>query len=169
MLFQRAFFNILFRLVVQSLSLRKSMLGTATAILLNEQCQRLRIRRSCSLRTLLVSAKILLSTTTIDNAEFPVGIEIGALFFGAVFAKLEDLGVAHADDQILRFFAKLVDILRLANFLKERFIELTVPEIFDKHLDIVLAICILLFDYRKKYAKNSVVNGVVPSFPVALR
>ena len=42
-------------------------------------------------------------------------------------------------------------------------------ELFDQLLDLELAICILLFDCRNGCAKNSVVNGVVPSFPVTLR
>ena len=44
-----------------------------------------------------------------------------------------------------------------------------VLKLFDQLLDLVLAIGILLFDYRKGYARNSVVNDVVPGFPVTLR
>ena len=83
-------------------------------------------------------------TNAIDNAEFPVGIAIEALLFGRVFAKLEDLGVVHVGDQILRFFAELVDLLRLAQVLKEGFLVLMALELFDQLLDLVLAICILL-------------------------
>ena len=104
-----------------------------------------------------------------DNVDFPVGIAIGTLFFGGVFAKLEDLGVVHVGDQILRFFAELVDLLRLAQVSKEGFLVLMVLELFDQLLDLVLAISILLFDYRKEYVTNSVVSGVVPGFPVTLR
>ena len=100
---------------------------------------------------------------------FPVGIAIGALLLGRVFAKLEDLGVVHVGDQILRFFAELVDLLRLAQVLKEGFVVLVALGLFDQLLDLVLAICILLFDCRKGYARNSVVNGVVPGFPVTLQ
>ena len=85
------------------------------------------------------------------------------------FRKLEDLGVVHFGDQILRFFAELVDLLRLAQVLKEGFLVLVVLELFDQLLDLVLAVCILVFNCRKWYARNSVVNGVVPSFPVTLR
>ena len=46
---------------------------------------------------------------------------------------------------------------------------LVVLEVFDQILDLVFAICILLFDCRKWYARNSVVNGVVPGFLVTLR
>ena len=38
-------------------------------------------------------------------------------------------------------------------------------ELLDQLLDLVFAICILLFDCRKGYARDSVVNGVVTSFP----
>ena len=44
----------------------------------------------------------------------PVGIALRTLLFGRVFAKFEDLGVVHVGDQILRFFAELVDLLGLA-------------------------------------------------------
>ena len=110
-----------------------------------------------------------LTTTVIDNADFPAGIAIGALLFGRVFAKLEDLGVVHVDDQILRFFAELVDLLRLAQILKEGFLVLMVLEPFDQLLDLVLAICILLVDCRKEYARNSLVSVVVPGSPGTLR
>ena len=36
-----------------------------------------------------------------------------------MFAKFEDLGVVHVGDQVLRFFAKLVDLLRLSQVLNE--------------------------------------------------
>ena len=71
------------------------------------------------------------------------------MLFGRVFAKLEDLGVVHFGDQILRFFAELVDLLRLAQVLKEGFLVLVVLELFDQLLGLVFAICILLFDCRK--------------------
>ena len=91
------------------------------------------------------------------------------MLFGRGFAKFEDLGVVHVGDQILRFFAELVDLLRLAQVLKESFLVLVALELFDQLLDLILAICILLLDCRKGYAKNPVVNGVVPGFPGTLR
>ena len=81
----------------------------------------------------MVSANILKNspTTGKDNVEFPEGIAIGALLFGRVFAKLEDLGVVHAGDQVLlRFFAELVDLLRLAQVLKEGFLVRVAVEFF---------------------------------------
>ena len=78
-----------------------------------------------------------------------VDIAIGGLLFGRVFPKLEDLGVGRVGEQFLRFFAELVDLLRLAQVLKEGFLVLVVPELFAQLLDLVLAICILLFNCRK--------------------
>ena len=89
------------------------------------------------------------STTAKDNADFPVEIANGALLSGRVFAKLEDLGVVHFGDQILRFFAELVDLLRLAQVLKEGFLVLVVLELFDQLLDLVLTSCILLFTVER--------------------
>ena len=65
----------------------------------------------------------------------------------------------------MRFFAELVDLLRLAQVLKEGFLVLVVLELLDQLLDLVFTCCILLFNGRKWYAKNSVANGVVPGFP----
>ena len=53
------------------------------------------------------------STTAIDYSYFPEGIAVRTLLFGRSFAKLEDLGV-HVGDQVLRFFAEIVNLLRLA-------------------------------------------------------
>ena len=91
------------------------------------------------------------------------------MLFGRVFAKLEDLSVLHVGDQILRFFAELVDLLRLAQVLKEGFFMFVALELLDQLLDLVFTICILLFDCRKWYAKNSVVNGDVTGFTVTFR
>ena len=121
-------------------------------------------------RTLLVSAKILNFFHNCKiQCQVPTDIAIGALLFGTVFAKLEDLGVVHFGDQFLRFFPELVDLLRLAQVLKERFLVLVVLELLDQNFDLVFTCCILLFDCRKGYARNSVVKGVVPSFAVTLR
>ena len=61
-------------------------------------------------------------------------LQSGALLFGRVFAKLEDLRVVPVGDQILRFFAELVDLLRLAQVLKEVFLMLVALELFDQIL-----------------------------------
>ena len=62
------------------------------------------------------------STTAIDYTSFPVDIALKTLLFRRVFAKFEDLGVVHVGDQILRLLAELVDLLRLAQVLKEGFL-----------------------------------------------
>ena len=49
------------------------------------------------------------STAAIDYSFVPEGIA-----FGRIFAKLEDHGVVHVGDQVLRFFAELADLLRLS-------------------------------------------------------
>ena len=77
--------------------------------------------------------------------------------------------VVHVGDQNLRFFAELVDLLRLPQVLKETFLVRVALELFNQLLDLVFAICILLFDRRKGYDRNSVVNGAVPGFPGTLQ
>ena len=83
--------------------------------------------------------------------------------------KFEDISVVPVGDQFLRFLAELVDILRLAQVLNRGFLMLVVLELLDQLLDLVFTCCILLFDCRKWYASNSVVNGVVSCFTVTLR
>ena len=128
-------------------------------------------RRSCSGRTLLDSARIHVSSTAAtDYSHFSVGIAIGALLFERGFAKLEDLGVVHVGNQILRFFAEHVDILRQAQVVKEGFLVQVALDLLDQLLDLVFTCCIvLLFDCGKGYARNSVIHGVVPGFPGTLR
>ena len=53
-------------------------------------------------------------TAAIGSSHFPVGIAVRTLLFGRIFAMFEDLGVVHVGDQVLRFFAELVDLLRLS-------------------------------------------------------
>ena len=62
---------------------------------------------------------IFLPTAAEDYSYFPVGIAVRTLVFGRIFAKFEDLGVFHVGDQFLRFFAELVDLLRLVQVLSE--------------------------------------------------
>ena len=59
------------------------------------------------------------STAAIDYTCFRVGIAVKTLLFGRIFAKFEDLGVVQVGDQILPFFAELVDLLRLSQVLNE--------------------------------------------------
>ena len=112
--------------------------------------QGLRWRHGCSGRTL-------------------VGIAVKTSLFGRIFAKFEDLGVVQVGGQILRFFAELVDHLRLAQVLKEWFLVLVVLELFDQLLDLVLTCCVLLLDCRTRYWRYSVIHGVVTGFTVTFR
>ena len=49
-----------------------------------------------------------------------------------MFAKFEDLGVVQVGDQVLRFFAELVDLLRLAQILNQWFFMFVVLELLDQ-------------------------------------
>ena len=77
------------------------------------------------------------STAAMDYSDFPVGIAVRTLLFERIFEKFEDLGVVHVGDQILRLFAELVDLIRLAQVLKEGFLVLVVLKLLDQLLDLV--------------------------------
>ena len=81
----------------------------------------------------------------------------------------EDLDVVSVGEQILRFFAEFVDLLRLAQVLKEGFLVLVVLKLLDQLLDLVLTCCVLLLESRKRYSRNSVIHDVVAGFTVTLR
>ena len=87
-----------------------------------------------------------------------MGIEVRTLLFGRIFAKFEDLGVVHVGDQVLRFLAELVELIRLSQILNERFFILVVLELLDQPLGFVLAYCILRLDCRKRYSSYSVIH-----------
>ena len=91
------------------------------------------------------------------------------MLFGRGLAKFDDLRVVHVGDQILRFFAELIDLLRLAQVLKEGFLVRVALELLEQLFDFVSTMCTLQFDCEKVYARNSVVNGVVSGFPGTLR
>ena len=101
-----------------------------------------------------------------DYSNCPGGIAVRTLLFGRIFAKFEDLGVVQVGDQVLRFFAELVDLLRLARVLNESFFMFVVLELLDQPLDFVLAYCMLRLDCRKRYSRYSVIHGVVTDFTV---
>ena len=104
-----------------------------------------------------------------DHTYCPLGIAVRTLLVGRIFAKFEDLSVVQVGDQILRFSAELVDLLRLAQFLKEGSLMFVGLELLDQLLHLVLACCILLLDCRKRYSRSSVTHGVVTDFPVTFR
>ena len=66
-----------------------------------------------------VTSRLFWSNSVGLRDNFPVGIAVKTLLFGRIFAKFEDLGVVHVGDQVLRFFAELVDLLRLSRVLNE--------------------------------------------------
>ena len=68
-----------------------------------------------------------------------------------------------------RFFAELVNLLRLSQILNKRIFILVVLELFDQPLDFVLAYCVLRLDCRKRYSSNSVIHGAVTGFSVTFR
>ena len=121
-LFLTCLFQHLFRLVVHSLSFRRSVLGPTTAALLNH------VSRDWGVVTAVLvelwwtpPGFHISSTATNDFTQFPVGIAIRTLLFGRIFAKFEDLVVVQVGEQVLRFFAELVDLLRLTQVLNEWF------------------------------------------------
>ena len=77
-----------------------------------------------------------------------MGIAVKTLLFGRIFAEFEDLGVVHVGDQVLRFLAEHVDLIRLSQILNERMLILVVLELLDQPLDFGLAYCILRLDER---------------------
>ena len=74
------------------------------------------------------------------------------------------ISVLSVGDQVLRFFAELVDFLRQTQILKEGFLVVVGLELLDQLLDLVITCSILLFDCRKRYSGNSVVHGVATGF-----
>ena len=68
------------------------------------------------------------------------------MLFGRIFAKFEDLGVVQVGDQILRLFAEL-DLLRLAQVLKEGFLMLLVLKLLGQLLDLVLTCCVTRVEF----------------------
>ena len=118
-------FEHLFRLVAHLLSFRRSVFGPTTAVLLNHisrdwgDVMVVLLELCWTLRRFQNS-----STAAIDYSFFPVGIAVRTLLFRRIFAKFEDLGVVQVGDLILRFFAELVYLLRLAQVLEEGFLML---------------------------------------------
>ena len=71
---------------------------------------------------------------------------------------LKDLCVVHVSDEIMRFLAELVDLLRLLEILKEGLFVRVVLELLDQLFDFVITMCILLFNCRKTYTKNCAIH-----------
>ena len=159
-----------FRLIVHLLSFRRSVLGSTTAVLLDHGSRDRGDVTAVLVELRWAPRRLEMSyTAATDYSYFPVGIAVRTLLFGRIFAKFEDLGVVHVGDQVLRFFDELVDLVRLAQVLNERFFVLVVLELLDQPLGFVLACCPLLLDCKKRYSRHSVVHGVVTDFPVTFR
>ena len=141
----------LFSLAVHSFVVQKVHVRHRDCYSSKEDGQGLRRRRSCSFRTLLVSAKIENFFHNCNRqcrfSRKQCGQDIA---FWKSFRKARRsrcCSCRRSNPAIL--FAELIDLLRLAQVLKERFLVLMALELFDQLLDLVLAICILMFDYRK--------------------
>ena len=169
-IFLLGFHKHLLRMVVHLLPFRCTVLGSTASVFLDHVSRDwgdvtvVLVELRWTSRRLHTS-----STAAIDYSHFPVGIAVRTLLFGRICAKFEDLGVVQVGDQIFRFFAQLVDLLRLAQVLMEWFLMFVVLELLDQLLDVVLACCILLLDCRKRYSRSSVIHGVFTSFTVTLR
>ena len=83
-----------------------------------------------------------------------------------VFAKLEDLGIAHVDDQLLPLFAELITLPRLLQVLPESRVIL---ELLNQLFDRFCAIGVLLLGCGMVYAWYSKVNVAAAGFPVTCR
>ena len=109
MLFLTGLNQHLFRLVVHSLSFSRYVFGTTTAVLLDN------ISKDWTPRGFRIS-----STAAMDHSEFPVSIALRTLLFRRIVEKYKDLCVVDVGDEILRFVAELVDLLRLAPVLRRK-------------------------------------------------
>ena len=161
-------FKHLSRLVIHLLSFRRSMLHSTTAVLLDHIARDwgdvtvVLVELCWTHRRLHIS-----STAAIDYSYFPVGIAVKTLLFGRIFAKFEDLGVVQVGDQVLRFLNLLIFCVWLKPLMNDSLC-LWFSN-FSINLLTVLAYCILRLDCRKRYPRNSVIHGVVTSFPVTFR
>ena len=102
--FWRAFISILFAWWYIHRRSKRSVFGTATAVLLDDKARDwgdvvvVLLELCWFLRRFHIS-----STTAKDFNGFQVGIALRTLLFGRIFAKFEDLGVVHVGDQIFRW------------------------------------------------------------------
>ena len=91
-----------------------------------------------------------ISTAAVDYSYFPIDFAVKTLLFGRIFAKFEDLDVVHVGDQIQRFCAELVDLLRMSQILNWANLYSCGSQLLDQPLDFGLACCVLLLDCRKE-------------------
>ena len=88
------------------------------------------------------------------------------MFLGRGFAKLEDLGIAHVGDQLLRLFTELTNLPRLIQVLQETLLVRVILGLLNQLFDRFFAIRVLLLDCRMRYAWYSKVNVAATSFTV---
>ena len=62
-------------------------------------------------------------------------LQSGHCFLKEGFAKLEDLGIAHVGDQLLRLFAELINLHRLFQVLQERLLVRVILELLNQLFD----------------------------------
>ena len=133
-------------------------------------CQGLRWRRSCSARTLVVSAKI---SSFFHNCT-------GLFLFPSMYCTRDSAawrnfrGVRSSLCCSCRRVILVILCFACWSSASGSSPEGRIPcavvlELLDQLVDLVLTCCILLFNCRKWYAKNSVVNFVLPGFTVTLR
>ena len=91
------------------------------------------------------------------------------MILGRGFAKLEDLGIAHVGDQLLRLFAERVNLLSLIQVLQEELLVRVILELLNQLCDCFFAIHVLLMDSRMRYAWDSLVNVAAAGFSVTSR
>ena len=91
------------------------------------------------------------------------------MFLGRGFAKLEDLRIAHVGDQLLRLFAKRINLFGLIQVLQEKLLVRVVLELLNQLFDRFSVIRVLLLDCRMRYALYSKVDVAAAGFPVTSR
>ena len=99
MLLLTGLFQHLFRLVIHSLSFRRSVFGPTTAILLDDIARDLGDVAVVLLELCWTPRRLHLSfSTAIDDTDFPESIAVKTLLFGSIVANFEDLGVVRVGD-----------------------------------------------------------------------
>ena len=83
---------------------------------------------------------------------------------GRGFAKLEDLGIAHVGDQLLRPLAERIYFISLIQVLQERLLVRVILETAEQFVEGFFVICVLLLDCRMRYAWYSKVNVAATRF-----
>ena len=158
-LFLTCRFEHLFRCVVHSLSFRRSVLGSTTAVFLDD------ISRDWGDVTVVL---VELRWTPRRFHISPAAHCSQNIAVWNNFRKVRTSRCCSVGDQFLRFFAELVDLLRLAQVLKEGFLVLLVLELLDQLLVFVLAV-LFWCSTAETGTRYSMIHGVVTDFSVTFR